>query len=450
MEVDMRACYHQVLEAGNSTKGEQMMTQGPRKSPLTMGRAWTILLAFILALVMGAGSPAAAEDSFFVGAASTAVNPPLGAFIGGDALNRRFEAHHDDIFAKAVVVKNNEEAVALVVIDCLGLTYPHIQQIRAKAAAELDDLPAERIVVMSTHSHCGPDVVGIYGPDRLTSGLDPDYIDELVSKAARQVVIAAQNTRPATAYYAETTHGEEWARNICEPGELDRSVTTLQFEDHDGKTIATMTNFACHPTILDGVHNVISSDYPGGFYRAMSEAMDGEHLFLQGAIGGWVQPEKGDRSFELADRYGRGLAADTLEALGKRKPLQGGSIEFANKTLHLPMANEGWKMLIDAGVVERDVSETIETEIAWFRIGEAQFATHPGETPPAYSLATKELMTSGPRFVLGLALDALGYILKPTYFSDAEVPHAEYLTSMSLGPETGPALMDGLKSIIPR
>ena len=101
-------------------------------------------------------------------------------------------------------------------------------------------------------------------------------------------------------------------------------------------------------------------------------------------------------------------------------------------------------------LVPRPLGDTIETEVAWFSVGDAQFATHPGETAPAFTWATEELMDSGPKFVLGLGLDQLGYILKPEYFDDPEaIPHAKYLTSMSPGPDAGPSMMAALESIIP-
>jgi hypothetical protein len=91
----------------------------------------------------------------------------------------------------------------------------------------------------------------------------------------------------------------------------------------------------------------------------------------------------------------------------------------------------------------------VDSEIAWFAIGDAHFVTHPGETTPWHSLETKKMMnTSGPKFVIGLGLDALGYILKPKFFENKSLPHAEYLTSMSVGKHTGPDLMSSLKSLI--
>jgi hypothetical protein len=54
-------------------------------------------------------------------------------------------------------------------------------------------------------------------------------------------------------------------------------------------------------------------------------------------------------------------------------------------------------------------------------------------------------------FVLGLTLDALGYILKPEYFAaGASFPSVEYLTATSVGPLAGPRLFATLEEIVPR
>ena len=59
--------------------------------------------------------------------------------------------------------------------------------------------------------------------------------------------------------------------------------------------------------------------------------------------------------------------------------------------------------------------------------------------------------TSGPRFVLGLGMDALGYILNKEFFDPAQkVPHAEYLCSMSVGPETKEIIMQVLTELAQR
>ncbi|MFN7117026.1 MAG: alkaline ceramidase, partial [Saprospiraceae bacterium] len=81
------------------------------------------------------------------GAASAVINPPVGAFIAGDKQNRRFTSILDSLFAKAVVLYDGKTALALVTIDCIGLLYPEINQIRERASRLVSNisLPANHI-----------------------------------------------------------------------------------------------------------------------------------------------------------------------------------------------------------------------------------------------------------------------------------------------------------------
>jgi hypothetical protein len=55
----------------------------------------------------------------------------------------------------------------------------------------------------------------------------------------------------------------------------------------------------------------------------------------------------------------------------------------------------------------------------------------------------------GPKFILGLSQDALGYIVKPSFFDMSnKIPHSEYLTGMSIGPETMGIIFSTLQMLI--
>jgi len=394
----------------------------------------------------------ATENNYlWVGASSTSINPEIGMFIAGDKPNRRFTGIHDSIFTKAVVVKKENEILALVTIDCIGLLYPDVQKIREMASEIINDtlLKPERIIIASNHIHSGPDVVGIWGPSQLESGVDSMYMKRMTEATAQEIKKAFDLMKPAKVFSASGQFGEEWVRNICEPEEIDRALSTIQFTDTNGENIATLTNFACHPTFYDAVQNEVSADYVGAFYSDLSQSMTGEHLFFQGAIGGWVQPLKEDQSFAVGQKRGDELSAKVQRLLQQKKELSSNDIAFRNEVFELPVTNPGWAQLSAAGVIKRDISNTTTTEMAWFSIGEAQFITHPGETPPAYSFASKNLMGDGPKFVIGLGLDAMGYILKPEYFEpNTDLPHAEYLTRMSPGSEAGPIVLEKIEKLI--
>jgi len=407
-----------------------------------------LLAAFFAALILLRCTPVSGTLS--AGASAAAVNPPPGAFIAGDKQNRRFETLSDSLFAKAVVVYDGKTALAIVTVDCIGLLHPDIDRIRRRAAEQVKNipLPATHIVVGSTHTHSGPDVVGIWGADYQHSGVDSAYMEFLVQTAATQVVRAAVGLEGVTLRSAETTFGEPWVQNICRE-EIDRAATVLQFVNHKGNPVATLTNFACHPTFLDARFSTVSADYVAGYYRAM-DGNGGVNLFLQGAIGGWVQPEDGQATYEKTLRRGEELAEAVKTSLQTPKTWTNTAVRIQSLPLKFRLDNEAWKQLGAIGTIKRPLTDSVETEVAWFAIGDAQFATHPGETAPYYGLETKKMMnTAGPKFVLGLGLDALGYILKPVYFDDPAQPHAGYLTSMSVGKQTAPDLMAALRKIIP-
>ena len=116
----------------------------------------------------------------------------------------------------------------------------------------------------------------------------------------------------------------------------------------------------------------------------------------------------------------------------------------------MPLENPGFLMLSKAGVIDRDFSDSVGTEVAYFEIGNASFATHPGETVPELSKRTKALMQNdGPKFIVGLGMDALGYILKPYFFDEErKVPHSRYLCSVSVGPQTEEYIYNELQDLI--
>lgn len=412
-------------------------------------RSGLFILIVLIFSLLSCESPSSQGTQWRVGAASTNVNPPLGSFIAGDKQNRRFTGVRDSLYVKALAIADGEKnTIVMVTIDCIGLLYDDVQRIRMQAAAHAQhhNLLAERVIVSSSHTHSGPDVVGLWGEHMASSGVDSTYLADLIAKASTTVLAALDNLQPADIYYAETTAGHEWVANISDV-EIDRSVTTLQFKS-GGATIATLTNFACHPTFLDAKYEDISADYVSAFYKTLTNTLGGEHLFVQGAIGGWVQPVDEVDTHVKVDERGTELAQVVIGALADAQRLAGNGIAFNSKKVDFPVENDGWRQLASIGTINRKVTETITSEIAWFRIGNAQFVTHPGETTPYHGLLTKELMSTEPKFVIGLGLDALGYILKPVFFEDSTQQHAAYLTSMSLGKETAPTMMKVIEELV--
>ena len=386
-----------------------------------------------------------------VGVSYQSITPKIGAFIAGDKNNRRFTTVHDSLYVKAMVLSDSKNIMAIVVYDCIGMLHPTLVRIRKEVSSRIStsEFDASHIVMASTHTHSGPDVVGIWGPDQMTSGVDPEYMEKIVQISADAIDAAWKNRQDATAVYAETQFGEDWVFNISDSLSLDRSLTILQFLDYKGESIATLNNFACHPTIMDGSSSAVSADYVSSMYTVLDKKIGGVNFFLQGAIGGWVQPEYETKSFESVYKRGQELGRKITTALKDPIKLNSESIQFKSRIFKLPVSNVNFQQLAKMGVINRSITDSVSTEVAWFSIGNAQFVTHPGETTPTHSLESKRLMTKqGPKFVIGLGMDALGYILTPEFYEEnPKVKHSEYLTGMSIDEKAGAILIDNINSL---
>ena len=72
----------------------------------------------------------------------------------------------------------------------------------------------------------------------------------------------------------------------CNPeGFSDTTVGVLRIDNLDGKPIACVVNYACHPTVLGPGNKLISPDYPGSTRAVVERNTGATCVFLQGAAG---------------------------------------------------------------------------------------------------------------------------------------------------------------------
>ncbi|HEY3230097.1 MAG TPA: hypothetical protein VGJ87_12820, partial [Roseiflexaceae bacterium] len=114
---------------------------------------------------------------FLAGAAARIITPPLGerpVFLAGFEGNRRATAVHSDLYARALALRLGDQVAILVACDLIGLERGDVEEIRAMLPAR--DIDPNGLVVACTHTHSGPDTLGLWGPDQATSGVDPVYM----------------------------------------------------------------------------------------------------------------------------------------------------------------------------------------------------------------------------------------------------------------------------------
>jgi hypothetical protein len=390
-------------------------------------------------------------SDFLAGAASRVITPPLGqqpVFLAGFGRDRRAAVVHTDLYARALALRLDDQAFVLVVCDLIGLGRPDVEDIRAALAGR--GVQAE-LVVACTHTHSGPDTIGLWGPEPAVSGVDPAYLAWLKQALVAVAEEALTFCCPVKLRYA-TTRLPGWIANLRTPGLVDDDLAALQFEKPDGEIVATLVNLACHPEVLDETSNAISSDYAGAACLAVEAVVGGMALHVSGALGGMLSPAVERRDIAGVAAMGRAYADAALAALAHAPLTEIGQMLSRRAIFDLPLANPLFSQAIESGLVRRRDSGTmLTTTCSYVDLGSAQLLCIPGELLPRLGFELKAQLPGPARVLIGLADDELGYILPDDEFvapADYASPGAHYEESMSPGPATGSLVLEAAKGLI--
>jgi len=383
---------------------------------------------------------AVAENSpIFAGTSKVDITPGKEVYIAGYGQNRLSTGTHDPVWARCLVLEIGNTRTAFLALDLVGLFLGDVEKIRNGAANEL--LPAENIIVSSTHNHEGPDTMGLWGPNIMQSGVDDDYLLSVREMAVKCIKSAEKNLVKAEIKIGQT-YVDGVAKNGRDEGILDPVLVAMQ-ATCDGETIGTLVNFANHPEALGSENTLISSDWPNYMYNIIEDLLGGVCIFQNGALGGMVTPDVRNHSFEETERVGLTTGRCAIGCLEGATHMDCRGIDHISSKIRIPVANEKFLALRNAGIIKRDfVDGEVETEIHLLRFGSVEMVTLPGEALPGVGLSVKKLMKAEHKILIGLGNDELGYIIPEQDFDKTK-----YEESMSVGPKAAPRIEDAIKSM---
>ncbi len=395
---------------------------------------------------------------FLAGSASRTITPAGAVWLAGFSNNRRSTGVHDDLKVAALVLSDGQQEIVFLSVDSLGLMAPLVDAIREAAGIEPGHL-----ILGSSHTHSGPDSVGLWGPDEYHSGVDPAYLEQAQAQAAACIVEARSELRAARIRLASAdtedlalSHNSRASAQHPDPTDFEMSLMRVQTPA--GQAIATVVNWACHAEVLTEENTLVTADYVH-YLRAKLEAQGaGNVLFLNGAIGGMVTPTTEERTFAAAQTMGERLASRALSALQGTQVIAEPALSAQAQTMQLPLGNPIFYEALQRGLISRTTIEMpntdprynpyglgMETTVTVASVAPAQFAVFPGEAFPAIGLRVKSEMTGLVRFFVGLGNDELGYVMDDNEYG--VWPH-EYESSMSVGPATGMLLEAALVDLL--
>lgn len=461
---------------------------------LTLQSTAAALLAQLLLAL-----PICGETPLRVGVAETDITPQLAdgkpVYIAGYGQNRPAKGVHDPLMARALVLSDGKRVLALAAVDLVGLQYDAVNQIRA-ALPELD-----YVLVASTHNHEGPDVLGLWGPSPLKSGVDPDYVSLVVERTVQAIRQAAENLVEVTAAFG-TARDPDLVRDSRKPIVKDDIIRVIEFRRSDNnRHHALMVDWSCHPEAMGPRNDQLTADFPHYTVQVLRQRYDCPVVYFTSACGGLMAPPREgiadaagnplhEGDFEYARVYGERVGQLAMEATESAAPLRLVPFQFSAQKISLPMENKVYQLGKIVGLLKRDAyvwtgdhNETgqlvsaagagklpaLVTEVAYLRLGDLSLVGIPGEIYPELvygeyqepvephvdfpeaelEKSVVELIPDQKFMLIGLANDEIGYII-PLRQWDEQSPYAygekggQYGEGNSIGKQAAPIIMRAL------
>lgn len=267
-----------------------------------------------------------------------------------DITNRQAGPVNDPLYVKALVLKDDATTLVMITVDAVAIgeighiKNDYLPKVRARLQQELGIAPAN---VMVNASHCHGVVCKEVGERTVRAvkaamqnmvpvkvGAGAGHEDRIMENRRLKL----KNGREADVRHAYSFPPDE---EVAEIGPVDPEIGILRLDRTDGRTLAVVYNFACHP--IQGVPSgANTADIVGFASKAIEDNLsDGAlALFLQGCAGD-INPVfyKDVDHPRDAEPLGNMLGLSALRAIRKVRTKQDDRLKVLHEHLELPRAD---------------------------------------------------------------------------------------------------------------
>ncbi len=306
------------------------------------------------------------------------MTPPR--FLAGFQGDRRATHVHRDLWVRTVAVREGDgRPSVLAVSDLIGIVREDTVAIR-RAVADLD----ADVVVAATHTHSGPDTIGLWGPDPSTRGgrrgvprggqgqgrgVDPRRRRDARARGDRRLCGRDRRRDPELPVTLEHPRSARWG---CGDVRSDRGRPRSRRSSTWGSIRRCSTG-----------SSYVSPDLAGAVCLAVEETRGGVAVWASGDLGGMQSPAEGPRTPAEVDRKAA-LVADVVTSILEGRREGDGRVDFRAAEVSLPLWNPRFRLHLESGLLRGDLrpNGTLVTEVAAVDLGLAILACWPGEVLP--------------------------------------------------------------------
>ncbi|MHB9070833.1 MAG: neutral/alkaline non-lysosomal ceramidase N-terminal domain-containing protein [Sedimentisphaerales bacterium] len=291
-----------------------------------------------------------------IGFSKINITPSLGTKMAGQLLNYKARGIESSLFAVAMYLDNGGTKIIFVSCDVLIISNETANEVCAEIE-KATTVPAENVIVCTTHTHSGPITQDIFGMDA-----DTAYITKMKAGIIEAARLAYDNCRPGKLLTAKgTLEGYAFNRRfimsdgtiethplkgdphiICAEGPDSKDLNVFYALNSASKPMGAMVVFGCHSTVMERENQLISSDYAGKVSGFISEKLGGVPvLFLQGASGNICQVNPRNTSNREVGqvwtrKMGTAIGQKAMELLGDSPMETKGVVRVVTEILEIP------------------------------------------------------------------------------------------------------------------
>jgi hypothetical protein len=269
------------------------------------------------------------------------------AGVGKVEITDRTGPVNDPCFAKALVLKRDGVAVVLITVDAVAIGEigrignDFLPNVRTQLERDLG-IPPASVVINASHCH------GLVRPDtealtvQAVQAACRDLVPVKVGTTSGKEDRISENRRLKMKDGSEVDMRRAYSlprdEDVAEVGPIDPQIGIVRLDRLDGRPLALLYNFACHP-IMNPPSKGCSADFPGFASRLIEETLgEGAVAFFVQGCAGDINPVRYKEVSRPADAEPLGtlLGASVLRAARQIQTVAGGALEIHNETLTIP------------------------------------------------------------------------------------------------------------------
>ncbi len=263
------------------------------------------------------------------GLARCDITPTVGMYhrMWGAAAHDRSTGVHRPLCASVMVFRplDEDRQQVLVALDHCLFFQPEIRSMKEAICSDLEVQPDE-LQLLFSHTH-GAGLMDPAREDMPGGDLIKPYLDSIAAKIHDATHQALASIQPVTISYGTgrcslAAHRDFWdeknelfACGFNPREEADDTVMVARVNNADDGLVATIVNYACHPTTLAWDNTLVSPDYVGALVELVERETGATCIFVQGASGDLGPRDGFVGDVAVADRNGRQLAHAALSSL---------------------------------------------------------------------------------------------------------------------------------------